>query len=71
MPHGFTLIELLVVMVIFSLISLMAYGGLSSVMKTRVAVEASLDRTAQLQKTYQRLREDFQLVRALATCGRR
>jgi general secretion pathway protein J len=60
---GFTLIELLVVLVIFSLVSIMGYGGLNSVLKARSAVEASLERTAQLQKLYQRLREDFQLVR--------
>lgn len=62
-PRGFTLIELLVVLVIFSLISVMAYGGLSSVLKTRAQVEQALARTAQLQKTYQRLREDLQLLR--------
>jgi len=63
LERGFTLIELLAVLVIFSLISVMAYGGLSSVLKTRAQVEQSLERTAQLQKTYQRLRDDFQLLR--------
>ena len=61
---GFTLLELLVVIAIFGLMSVMAYGGLSSVMKSRVRIEQSLDRTAQLQKAFQRLRDDFQQARA-------
>lgn len=61
--RGFTLIELLVVLVIFSLVSVMAYGGLNTVLKARARIEESLARTAALQKTYQRLRDDFQQVR--------
>lgn len=61
--HGFTLLELIVVIAIFGVFSLMAYGGLNSVLKTRQQVEQSLERTAQFQKAYQRLRNDFQQVR--------
>lgn len=60
---GFTLLELLVVLVVFGFVSVMAYGGLNAVLKSRAQLEQSLDRTARLQKTYQRLREDFQLLR--------
>lgn len=58
--QGFTLIEIILVVLIFSIMAAMAYGGLNSVLKTRVAVEASMQRTAELQKAYMRLRGDFQ-----------
>lgn len=60
---GFTLIELIVVLGIFAVLSVMAYGGLNSVLDTRRAVERSLERTVALQKAYLRLRDDFQQVR--------
>ncbi|MFA5937876.1 MAG: type II secretion system minor pseudopilin GspJ [Sinimarinibacterium sp.] len=65
-PHGqtgFTLLELVVVLAIFAIFSLMAYGGLDSVLKTRRQVEVAQDRLAQLQKGYLRLRNDLQQVR--------
>lgn len=61
--RGFTLLELIVVIAIFAVFSLMAYGGLDSVLKTRRQVEVAQDRLAQLQKAYLRLRNDFQQVR--------
>jgi len=59
-PAGFTLLELIVVIGIFAIFAAMAYGGLDSVLKTRVRVEASLDRTEQFERAYLRLRGDFQ-----------
>lgn len=61
--RGFTLLELIVVIAIFGVMSAMAYGGLSSVLKTRAHVEQSLERTAQYQKAFMRLRNDFQNAR--------
>lgn len=61
--RGFTLVELLVVIGIFGFVSVMAYGGLNSVLKSRTAIKESLQRTAEIQKAYQRLRNDFQQVR--------
>lgn len=61
--RGFTLLELIVVIAIFGVMSAMAYGGLSSVLKTRAHVEKSLERTAQYQKAFMRLRGDFQNIR--------
>lgn len=61
--RGFTLLELIVVIAIFGVLSLMAYGGLNSVLKSRARIEQHLDRTAQFQKAYQRLRNDFQQLR--------
>lgn len=60
---GFTLLELVVVLAIFAIFSLMAYGGLDSVLKTRRQVEVAQDRLAQFQKAYLRLRNDLQQVR--------
>ena len=63
-PHmsGFTLLELIVVIGIFALLSVMAYGGLNNVLKARQGVEQSLDRLADLQRAYWRLREDLQQI---------
>lgn len=60
---GFTLLELLVVLAIFSMVSLLAYGGLNSVLNTRATVAAALDRTVAMQKAYLRLRDDLQQLR--------
>lgn len=60
---GFTLLELVVVLGIFSVLSVMAYGGLSSVLDLRRQVQQSLERTAAMQKAYLRLRDDFQQLR--------
>ncbi len=59
---GFTLLELVVVIAIFGVMSVMAYGGLNSVLTSRARVEEALNRTTILQKTYLRLRNDFQQV---------
>ncbi len=60
---GFTLLELIVVLAIFAIFAVMAYGGLDSVLKTRKQVEAAQNRIAELQRTYLRLRNDFQQMR--------
>lgn len=60
--RGFTLLELVVVIAIFAVFSLMAYGGLDSVLQTRRQVELAQERLAQLQKAYLRLRNDLQQV---------
>ena len=57
---GFTLIELVLVIGLFGLLSVMAYGGLRSVLTARANIEASLDRLAEAQRAYWRLREDLQ-----------
>jgi general secretion pathway protein J len=59
---GFTLLELIIVIAIFAIFSLMAYGGLDSVLNTRRQVELAQDRIAAMQKSYIRLRNDLQQV---------
>jgi len=61
---GFTLLELIVVLAIFSVLAVMAYGGLNSVLTARERVLQSLERTTALQKAYVRLRNDLQQLRA-------
>lgn len=61
--RGFTLIEIIVVVLVFSVMAAMAYGGLNSVLKIRRGVEDSMQRTAELQRAYTRLRQDFQNAR--------
>lgn len=61
--HGFTLLELIVVLGIFGVLSVMAYGGLNSVLQQRAGVQKALDRTVAMQKAYLRLRNDFQQLR--------
>lgn len=58
--HGFTLLELVVVIGVFAVFAAMAYGGLDRVMLARTRIEASLTRTEEYQKAYQRLRDDFE-----------
>lgn len=60
---GFTLIEIIVVVLVFSIMATMAYGGLNTVLKSRAAIEESMERTAAMQRTYLRLRGDFQNLR--------
>lgn len=60
--RGFTLLELIVVLAVFGVFSAMAYGGLNYVLTTRKVIEAKLDRTAEWQKAFQRLRNDLELA---------
>jgi general secretion pathway protein J len=57
---GFTLLELLVVIVVFAVMAMMAYGGLSQVLKARAAIEQKQARTEAYQTFYLRMRSDFQ-----------
>lgn len=58
--RGFTLVELLIAMAVFAVMAAMAYGGLSSVISTRRAVSAALDRSKTLQMALWRIRNDVE-----------
>ncbi|HUS24070.1 MAG TPA: type II secretion system minor pseudopilin GspJ [Candidatus Binatia bacterium] len=60
--RGFTLLELVVALGVFAVVSVMAYGGLNTVLNSRRAVENAMDETANFQRAYLRLRNDLQLV---------
>ena len=61
-PRGFTLLELLIALAIFSLIAVMAYGGLATVLEQNLVSEESAVRLAALQKTYLVLQRDIEQV---------
>jgi general secretion pathway protein J len=58
--RGFTLLELLVALAIFALVSVMAYGGLASVLDQQFATDEIAGQLARLQKTYLLLQRDFE-----------
>ena len=60
--RGFTLLELIVVLAVFGVFSTMAYGGLNYVLKARKSIEQQLDRSAEWQKAFQRIRNDLELA---------
>lgn len=66
---GFTLLELIVVIGIFAVFAAMAYGGLDSVLRTRVRIEENLARTSEYDRAYLRLRTDFQNASARSVRG--
>lgn len=60
--RGFTLLELIVVLAVFGLFAAMAYGGLNYVLTARKTLEVQMDRTAEWQKAFQRVRNDLELA---------
>ena len=47
--RGFTLLELLVALSIFSILSVMAYGGLQSVITAKQSTEKAADRVSEIE----------------------
>jgi len=61
--QGFTLLELLIASIIFAIMAIMAYGGLSNVMDNSKASERALKRLQQVQQSVSIISRDFlQLV---------
>lgn len=58
--EGFTLLELLVALAIFSLIAVMAYGGLETVLNQQAHTEVNAESLAALQKTYLVMQRDIE-----------
>jgi general secretion pathway protein J len=59
LTRGFTLLELLVALSIFSILSVMAYGGLQSVITAKQATERAADRVAEIQLFMLRVSNDL------------
>ncbi len=57
--QGFTLLELLVALSIFSILSVMAYGGLQTVISTKQSTQKSADRLAEVQLLMMRMSNDL------------
>jgi len=60
--RGFTLLEVLVAVVIFGIISILAYGGYNQLIRQSEIVESSATRTRAIQSTVQRMAEDFEML---------
>ena len=57
--RGFTLLELLVALSIFSILSVMAYGGLQSVITTKQSTEKAAERISEIQLVMMRISNDL------------
>lgn len=60
--QGFTLLEVLIASVIFAIMAVMAYGGLSNVMSNSQASEQALNRLQQIQQSVSVLNRDFRQI---------
>src|SRR6185436_9750101 len=60
--RGFTLLEVLVAVVIFGIISVLAYGGFNQLSQQSGIIETSATRTRAIQSTVQRMAEDFAML---------
>lgn len=58
--RGFTLLELLVAVGVFAVMSVMAYGGLKTVLNSRQQTDAQSKRLAAVQMTFMRLERDIE-----------
>lgn len=58
--RGFTLLELLVAIGVFAVMSVMAYGGLKTVLDARQQTDAQAKRLAAVQLTFMRLERDIE-----------
>lgn len=59
---GFTLLELLVALAIFSLVAVMSYNALKTVLNQQAATEVQADALAELQKVYLLMQRDIEQV---------
>ena len=59
LKRGFTLLELLVALSIFSVLSVMAYGGLQTVITTKQSTDKAADRISEIQLVMMRISNDL------------
>ena len=70
--HGFTLIELLSVLLIFSILALLSYRGLDSVLQSRENLTQQAAKWRSIASFFSRFERDVQLAaEAIATQARR
>ena len=60
--RGFTLLELLIALSVFSILSVMAYGGLRMVLDAKARTEAQANRLVELQTAFTFMERDFELA---------
>ncbi|MBI5463229.1 MAG: type II secretion system minor pseudopilin GspJ, partial [Gammaproteobacteria bacterium] len=56
--HGFTLIELLIALAVFSVLAMLAYGGLNTMLNTRALTDQKADALRELQLAYRNVERD-------------
>lgn len=59
LKRGFTLLELLVALSIFSVLSVMAYGGLQTVITTKTSTQQAAERISEIQLVMMRISNDL------------
>ena len=59
---GFTLIELLVAIAVFSVLAVMAYGGLDTVLDARTSTDEAAQRLSKLQRTFLWIKRDIEHI---------
>jgi len=57
--RGFTLIEVLIALAVFSVMSVMAYGGLKTVLNARNGTERAAERLTELQMAFLLIQQDM------------
>ena len=60
--RGFTLIEVLIAMSVFAIMSIMAYGGLESVIRSHEHTRVSMQRLQEIQLAMLSLQRDFEQI---------
>jgi general secretion pathway protein J len=60
--RGFTLIELLIAISVFAIMAVMAYGGLSQIIRNNTLSEQSMARVQQVQHTVYTMARDFNQI---------
>ena len=59
---GFTLLELLIALAIFSLLSVMSYSGLTSVLDQHARTDEAADRLGEMQRLYLLMQRDLEQI---------
>ena len=62
--NGFTLVELLIALLLFGVLTMLAYSGLDSVMQSRDRTSTELLRLRQLQITFSQMQRDIEQLSA-------
>jgi len=60
--RGFTLLELLIAIVVFAVMSIMAYGGLSQIIRNNTSAEQSMARMQEIQQAMYAMTRDFNQI---------
>lgn len=59
---GFTLVEMLIAIAIFAVLSIMAYGGLNTILTTQAVLKSEMQRLREVQRTFLYLGQDLRQV---------